>query len=217
MKSALTRAARQLATATLLVALLAGCGARTSVTGEWQEPRSAKAPFTNVLVVGISPTSQSRRSFETALVQLIAADGTKASASITVGGAKQPLTPETITEMVRKTGADAVLVTRLASRKVSLKEGETRVGVKTQQPSSLGDISSPGDLFSTTYNEYEEPGELSARSSADLETSLYEATDGERLVYTLKIKAKFDEGKDDVIAEVTTAIASQLRREHLIR
>jgi tRNA-dihydrouridine synthase len=205
-------------TAALLVsALLTGCAAHTTVTGTWQEPRTVRAPFGNVLVVGVSPTSRQRRSFEQALVDLISKGSTKASASIKVAGSKQPLTPENLSAMVKTTGADAVLVTRLASRRVSLEEGESRMRVKTQQPSSLGDMSGIVDLFSTEYKEYEEPGALSARSTAVLTSSLFEAADGQRLVYAIETRAEFEEGKDDVIAQVTTAIAAQLRRDGLIR
>lgn len=204
--------------AALLIALIAACGARTSVTGNWQEPRSAAAPFAHVLVVGVSPASRTRRSFEEALTGLIAAGGgTKATASIRAGKATQPLTQDTVNAMVRASGADAVLVTRLASRRVALEEGETRVGVKTERPSSLRDGPGLVELFSQTYHEYEEPGEISTRSKVVLESSLYEADDGSRLVYTMLTSAEFEEGKDDVIADVTTAIARQLRRDGLIR
>lgn len=211
------RAAQHLTTAAVLLTLLAACGARTSVTGEWQEPRTTAIPFDNILVVGISPTSKTRRSFEQALVPLIATGGTKASASITVGGSKKPLTPETLQQMVRETGSDAVLITRIVSRKVSLAESPDRVGVKTQQPSSLGDVTGVVALFQTSYNEYEEPGELSAKAKATLVSSLYEAADGERLVYTVETTVKFDEEKDDPVAAVTQAIAARLRHERLIR
>lgn len=201
----------------LLLAMLIGCGARTSVTGTWAEQNNALAPFNHVLVVGISPNSRLRRSFEEALTDLISTRGTKASASIRVGRATQPLTQDALTAMVRTSGADAVLVTRLASRRVALEESPSRVGVKTHRPSSLSDGPGLVELFSQTYSEYEEPGELTTRSKAVLESSLYRATDGGKLVYTLLTKAEFEEGKDDVVADVTSAIAGQLRRDGLIR
>jgi hypothetical protein len=201
----------------VLLALLSGCGAQTSVTSTWHEPRTVQAPFGHVLVVGVSPSSRTRRSFEQALTALIAKGDMKATASITAAPSKTPLTRDALATLVRESGADAVLVTRLASRKVSLEEGPGRVGVKTQRPSSLGDVSGIVELFSTSYQEYEEPGALSARSTATLESSLYQANDGGHLVYTLVTQTAFEEGKDDVIAEVTTAIARQLRRDGLIR
>lgn len=208
----------RLVTAAALVAtLLAGCGARTSVTSRWEEPRPAAIPFGHVLVVGVSENSRLRRSFEEALAAKLGAGGTRSTASVRAGNPTQPLDRDLVVAMVGSTGADAVLVTRLTSRKARLEEGETRVGVKTQQVSSLADGPGLVELFSQSYQEYEEPGELTARSKAILESTLYQAVDGGRLVYTVVTKAEFEEGKDDVVDAVSTAIVRQLKTDGLVR
>lgn len=199
------------------VALLAGCGARTSVTSDWQEPRSPLVPFAHPLVIGVSPNSRLRRSFETALAEAIAIGPTRASAAIAIAGPSEPLTRETVSELIRTTGADSVLVTRLVSRRVALDEEPGRVGVKVQRPSSLADAPGLIDLFSQTYNEYEEPGELTARSRAVLVSELYEATGTGRLAYSITTTVEFTEGRDDFIGAVTSAISRQLRRDGLVR
>ncbi len=202
----------------LLIILLAGCGTRTSVTGAWQDGKSRGNAYSHVLVVGVTPSSRARRSFELALAEAIAAGTTQASASIqATGGSAPQLSPEIVTQMVRDTGADAVLVTRLASRKVSVSESAGRVGVKTQQPTSLSGGTGLVDLFSLKYNEYEEPGEMTARSTAVVETSVYETSNSGRLIYMLTTTSEFKEGRDDVVGDVARAIAGQLRREGLIR
>lgn len=199
-----------------LMLTLAACGAQTAVTGGWQESRPT-VPFDHMLVVGISPNSRVRRSFEQALAQLISAGGTPATASIEIDDATRALTPDVVADMVRATGADAILVTRLASRKVAPKETPGHVGVKTEQVGSLSEGPGLVDLFSTTYNEYEEPGEFTAKSTVVLDTSVFRATDGGHLVYALVTKSSFRENRDDIVADVTSAIASQLRRDHVIR
>jgi hypothetical protein len=200
-----------------VLALLGGCGARTSITSRWEEPRPAAIPFGHVLVVGVSENSRLRRSFEEALAVKLGTGGTRTTASVRAGNPTQTLDRDLVVAMVRSTGADAVLVTRLTSRKAKLEEGETRVGVKTSQVSSLSDGPGLIELFSQSYHEYEEPGELTARSRAILESTLYLAVDGGRLVYTLITKAEFEEGKDDVVGDVATAIARQLRSDGLVR
>ncbi|MCK6371375.1 MAG: hypothetical protein L6Q83_08655 [Gammaproteobacteria bacterium] len=214
--TALTGAQRAVCLASVLV-LLAGCGARTSVSGNWEEPRSKAVPFGHVLVVGVSPNVRTRRSFEEAMVADIASSTTRASAAIRLGSPTAPLTAETVAGMVRASGADAVLVTRVATRRVALAEEPGRVGMKTSRPSSLGDGPGLVELFSQTYHEYEEPGEITTRSKAELESSVYHAVDGGQLVYTLRTRIRFEEGKDDVIGEVANAIARQLRRDGVIR
>jgi len=73
------------------------------------------------------------------------------------------------------------------------------------------------ELFSLEYQEYEEPGELRATSTAVVESSLYEADNSGRLIFTLTTTSEFREGRDDVIGDVAKAIATKLRREGLVR
>lgn len=192
---------------------LGGCGAHTSVTGEWEEPRPASLPFNHLLVVGISPNSRVRRSFEVALKDAISSGTSRASASIQTAESAIQLSPEIVAGMVRATAADAVLITRLASRKVEAVESASRTEVKTQQPRSLNGNPDLLDIFSLEYTEYEEPGVMSAEATAIVETSVYEAGGPGRLLYVMTTTSEYREDRDDVIGEVANAIASQLRRE----
>jgi len=198
-----------------LALIAAGCATRPTVESAWHQPQAALAPYHNVLVIAVSPNSRLRRSFEEALVELLDSASTSAHSAVTIGPAAEPLSRESVTGMVASTGADAVLVTRLVSRKVRLDESDARVGVKTRSPSSLQNPNLV-ELFTLDYNEYEEPGELTARSTAVLESSLYATRDGQ-LVYSATITAKFDEGSDDVIGLVTEAIARRLRADGVVR
>lgn len=206
-----------LLSAGFLVFVLAGCGARTSVTGAWQEGKPTGVAYRHVLVVGVTPNSRVRRSFELALADAVESGTTRATASIQTKESAPQLSPEIVNRMAQATGADAVLITRVVSRKVSASESESRVRVKTQQPSNLNGGTGLVELFSLEYHEYEEPGEMTAKSTAVLETSVYEATGTARLVYTLTVTSKFREDRDDVVGDVAKAIAGQLRREGLIR
>ena len=201
----------------VLAFVLQSCGARTSVTGTWLEQPSGAVPFRHVLVIGVSPNSRVRRSFEIALAEELAARGGKASAAVQTPESRPQLAPQIVSSMVRSTGADAVLVTRLASRKVSAEETQGRVGVKTQRPMNLNGGAGLVELFSLDYQEYEEPGELRATSTAVVESSLYEADNSGRLIFTLTTTSEFREGRDDVIGDVAKAIATKLRREGLVR
>ncbi|CAG0941988.1 hypothetical protein GPROT2_01533 [Gammaproteobacteria bacterium] len=199
----------------VLLALLTACSTATTVTGQWQGDRTPA--FKHLLIVGVSANSRMRRSFEIALGELIRARGTLATAAIQAGDGAATPTPDGVTAMARALDADGVLVTRLASRKVSARESESRIEVKTQQPVKLD--GSPGlvELFSLEYNEYEDPGELSAKSTAVLESSLYDMRQDDRLAYVITTTAKFREDRDDVVDNVTRAIAAQLQRAGLIR
>lgn len=196
---------------------LAGCGTQVGMSGGWSATDRAGAPFSDVLVVGISPNSRVRRSFELALADAIASDRVQAHASVQTPESQPQLTREIVASMVSATGADAVIVTRLISRKVAASESAGRTGVKTRQPTSLNGGVGLVELFSLQYNEYEEPGELSARSSAIIETTVYETRVRGDLVYALTTTAAFTENRDDVVGDVARAIARRLRQDGVIR
>lgn len=196
---------------------LVGCGASTAVSSAWEGPRTTVLPRRHLLVVGVSPNSRIRRSFEVELARLLGSTATQATPAVKVGAPAAPLDAASVGAMVRGTGADTVLVTRLVSRRVGLEESRGRVGVKTQVPANINDSPTLVDLFRLEYNEYEEPGEITAKSTAVVETSVYDARDGGRLFYRVTTTSEFDEERDDVIAEVAGAIARQLRRDGLVR
>lgn len=205
------------ALAVLAAAAVTGCGTRTSATGAWQEGAARGVAYGGVLVVGVSPNSRVRRSFEIALAESIASGGTAAVAAVQTAESTPTLTPEIVAGMVKSTGADAVIVTRLASRRVEAAETAGRTGVKTRQPASLSGGAGLVELFSLEYHEYEEPGEFSARSTAVIETSVYDARSGGNLVYVLTTTAQYREDRDDVIGDVTRTIAGRLRKDGLVR
>lgn len=200
----------------LLLGLLAGCTGTTSVTGEWQAEAGQPA-FDSLLVIGVTPSTRTRRSFETALVKLIRSQDTNATAAIVAAGNADRPTEESVRAMARAVGADGVLVTRLVARDVAPHETSSRVDVKTSRPAA--EDGSPGliGLFSLDYSELEDPGEFIAESKASTETALYDLRQGDRLVYQITTRSSFREGRDDIIADITRAIARQLTREGLIR
>lgn len=204
-------------TALLAAVLLAGCGPTTSVTGAWEASPPAALPRGHILVVGVTPNARLRRSFELELARLVAARGAQATPAVRVGSPTAPVTAASVADMVKASGADTVLVTRLVGRRVGLEEAPGKVGVKTQVTAS-GE-KSPGlvDFFRTNYEEVPEPGEISSRSRAVIETSVYEARDGGVLAYRITTTTEFDEERDDVVATVSDAIARQLRRAGLLR
>ena len=58
----------------MMAGVVVGCGAKTSVTSAWQEPRVTRADFQHLLVVAVGPNSRNRRSFEDAMAAAIAAN-----------------------------------------------------------------------------------------------------------------------------------------------
>jgi hypothetical protein len=102
---------KRLALSALLFALLAAC-ASVSITNQWKDPTWSGPPANNVLVIGVSRSDTMRRLFEDTFARELMAAGVRATASYSQippgeGGS------EKLGDLVRSTGADAVLVTRL--------------------------------------------------------------------------------------------------------
>jgi hypothetical protein len=93
------------------VLLVASC-ASVSVTNQWKDPSWSGPPATNVLVIGVSRSDTTRRLFEDTFVRDLTAAGVRASASYASippgdGGSAK------LGDVVKSTGSDAVLVTRV--------------------------------------------------------------------------------------------------------
>lgn len=202
-----------------LLLLVGGCASGTHVRSTWHEPEGSRGPYSKVLVIGVSENVKRRRSFEEAMLGEIVSRQTKAWSSLRQMGAKQPLNRETLTPVVRSLGADAVIVTRLVSRKVTPSETAGRVELQSRQqaPSSLNDPNNLARLFTYEYHEHEEPGELRARSQVVVTTELYETNNDADLVYSMTVETTFTETEDDIMAALSTAIARRLRAENLVR
>lgn len=203
----------------LLVLLAAGCTSATHVRSTWHEPEGSRGPYGKILVIGVSDNAKRRRSFEESVIAEITSSQTRGWSSVRQMGAKQPINRETLTPIVTALSADAVLVTRLVSRKVLPSETESRTEMQSRQqaPSDLNNPDNIARLFTYQYHEHEEPGELRARSVVIVETELYEANDGGKLVFSMTVDTTFTETEVDIMAEISTAIAKRLRAENLIR
>jgi hypothetical protein len=203
-----------------MLALLAttACTSPTRVSSAWHTPESQRRPYDSVLVIGVSADSRRRRSFEEAVVAELTSTRTRGWSSVRQLGAKAPVDRETLLPLVRSLGAEAVLVTRLVSRKVLPTETEDRVEMQAQQspPSELDSVENLYRLFTYDYHEHEEPGELQARSHVILDTELYDTDGSGRLVYSLTVDTTFTETEGAIIAQVSSRIVRRLREDGLL-
>ena len=211
-------AGRRWAGAAIALLLTTGCSS-THVRSTWHEPEGSRGPYTKILVIGVSDIVKRRRSFEEAVLAEISSPQTRGWSSIRQMGAKQPLNRDTLRPVVQALGADAVLVTRLVSRKVIPTETESRTEMQSRQqaPSDLDNPENVARLFTYEYHEHEEPGQLQARSHVIVDTEFYDADNNGRLVFSITVDTTFTETETDVMTGISTAIAKRLRKEGLIR
>jgi hypothetical protein len=99
---------RLLATGALVT--LGGCST-VSVNNQWRDPGFAGPPLSNVLVVGITRSDTMKRVFEDTFSQQLQAAGISAEAGYTQ--IPPGATSLDLDDLSKKTGADAVLTTRV--------------------------------------------------------------------------------------------------------
>jgi len=171
----MTRCLRKLWCVWLLVPALITACSTTQIKAAWKDPAYLERP-NKIMVVSVTKSPLKRRIFEDEFVRQIKAQGTDAIASYTFLPDSKDGDQARIAETVKKQGADAVLITRLVSKKT----------VKIQVP---GTIYYPPrhygkwrDYYSHGYQAVYMPGYVAEDEYALMETNLYDA-DNDKLVW----------------------------------
>lgn len=197
--------------------LLAGCTRPTTVDAQWTPGVARNQAFGKVLLVGVIPNYTTRCRFERMLQQSI---GPAAMTSCSRMTSKDPLTREAIVGIVAESGADAVLSTRLVDGRARLDAGNTEEsrGESYYKPIGYGYDPYYGPFgVPVVYGDFvNEAPSLTLKRTIVISSNLYEAK-GATIVYVLDTVAHDKESQFEVIDEVSTAIAEQMRRDGLIR
>jgi hypothetical protein len=149
-----------------LASIVSAC-ASTTLDMTWRDPTYEGRPFTKVLVVGSTDSSDNRRIFEDSLVSELKGRGVEAVASHTLIPGVGDVRRDKVVEAVKTSGADSVLSTRL-------------VGIETK--AAQVPVPSPGAGSMDLYRYYSpmEP-QTTVRQDyqvANLESNLFDAGTG---------------------------------------
>jgi hypothetical protein len=195
--------------------MLGACASGTKITRVQDLSKSADVPYNKVLVISLFDAYDARRYLEKELVTQLAELGTDAVASTTMMDTRTPVTRATFVAMVDKIGADAVLVSQLASNEVT---GE----VKTQRPQSTYNVwpTYYYNVWSVQLTEYIEPPGVEFTHTLVLGTQLYSVKQ-EEPVWAIEADFKILEESDgawsySVFPNQAKAIASHLSRDKLV-
>jgi hypothetical protein len=208
-----------------LCLVVAGCTRPITMESAWQAGARPPEGYRTVLLVAVSEDFDRRRLFENALQRELAAGGTVATPSTRTMRTTDVLDPDSVGALVRTTGAEAVLVTRLVNQKVGVAEKAAREAVAADVPQ--GDLRDPGqyavNIYRYDFSVTEEPAALLLNREVTMTTDLFEAGQGNKL-YTILSKIKFssserlDQNTDvAVIDKVAADLARQLRRDRAVR
>jgi hypothetical protein len=199
-----TRRTRLAASCTAAVFLLASC-ATTKITGAWKD-ETFKGPVRNVVVVGLFETPDTREVFEVDFRDRLKARGTGAHASRTLfPGTELPGKDAAVAEF-RKSGADAVLVTRVLDMETwkNVYRGKSYF-----VPTYYGFY---GDYYGYVYTTARAVDE----GFAYTETNLYELGNG-KLVWSARAETDFKGRRYDLIRKFTKVAIRKLVEDGMIR
>jgi len=213
------RAVISLSLSLAIVLLVGACASQTSVSSSWHDKSPANSKFENLLVVAVSDNTDTRLSFEDAVVYDLRSPNTQAWASARGMGADQEINEENLRKLVEEKQADAVVVTKVTSMEIKAVEAGGRTNViENQQDTGMGMVPQrrSGTIFQYDYNETVEPVYTTAEYTTVLTTDVYSAASGEH-VYTVVSTATKQETLADVIDVLSDVIGERLRADGVIR
>jgi hypothetical protein len=195
--------------------VLSACSMGPQVTTTQEVVDATDAPYKKILVVTLFSTFDPRAYLEKEVVLKLAEQGTDAVASTSMMDSRTPVTRETFLAMMEEIGADAVLVTQLASL-------ETKGKIKNMRPRLTVNFRPTYyyDVFSVETTEYQEPQGVELQHSLVLVTEIFSVLQ-RKGVWAIESKSRIvfdhDQIQDySIYVDEADAIARSLKRDGLI-
>ena len=161
------------------VVVLASCAASTQLMHSWADPAAAGHQFKKIVVVGATPQSATRRTYEDAFTQELAARGVQAIPSYQLVGEGQ-VDKDAASQKIRDAGCDGILVTRLVDKSTE----------QTYYPPTYSAVAAPAPYYGGWYGYYNmgytymsSPGYVTTDQVYKIESNLYDIN-GDKLVWS---------------------------------
>ncbi len=194
----------------LLPVLCTGCGPRARLVQSWRDPGRPAPRIDNILVIGISRDENSIRLWENVFVDAFSGLGIRAEAGHRVIGALPEPDQRAIAAAARKSGANAVLITRLVD--VTTRT-TTHPGMVHFEPRAI--YRRMDGYYGTAYRAVHMPPVEVTRTRVSLESNLYDAATG-GLVWSARTEARDPRLLRSDYEQVISLLVSDLRTKGLL-
>jgi hypothetical protein len=196
--------------AALATVLIAACAQQTEVLKLYDNSARAGQKYERVLVISVVGDTGLRRRLEELVSSHLESARVTAIPGYTETGLKTEMLQEEIDDAARNANADAILITHIVSvdTRVDLDPGRTDISTECRG----GD---PVDYFLYNHRELKEPDSVKIAHTVVAVTSLYDASDGERL-WTIQSTCFEKSSMDEVLQEEAKAIVRQLQIDNLV-
>jgi hypothetical protein len=202
-------ALRNAITVGMLMAMLITACATTKLTSVWKDPSYQGRPH-KIMVVGVARKPLNKRNVEDEFVRQLKARGVNAVASYTVMSDDNQGNHAVIAGKMREQGADAVLISRLASKKT------VRVHVPGSvyyQPSYYGTWR---DYYGYGYQAVYTPGYTAEDEYALMETNLYDAGN-DKLIWSAASETEIQGSNQNQIKSYIGVMVNAMSEERILK
>jgi hypothetical protein len=194
-----------------LLALLTACASSANLQSTWRSPDTPATSYKKLLVVGITHNKMMRKSFENIFSDTLRKHGVSAVSSLTLITDNSQVSRAQMLELVKQTGADAVVITRVLSKS---EKDNANYATGSFQRRTVAMSESDGDSSTTAVMSTVGfvPGEITT-GKATLETLLFD-TASTNLVWTAQSKVAGLQNQENAIlwklsAELTKALGKE--------
>lgn len=193
----------------LFIAMLITACATTKLTSVWKDPSYQKKPL-KIMVIGIAKKPVNKRIFEDEFVRQLQSKGADAIVSYTVMPDAKQEDYGIIGDKMKEYGADAVLITRLVSKKT----------LKTYVPGSVyyppTEYHNWRDYYRYGAQAVYVPGYMVEEEYAVVESNLYDAgTD--KLIWSASSETEIRGSKQSLIKSYIGVMVDAMAKQNLLR
>jgi hypothetical protein len=189
----------------LTTLLMASC-APGQLGTTWVEPGTPPKQYRDLLILGIAANPAIRRAYEDNFVNALRDTGISARASHTLLSDRDLSRARAVQDVVKRSGADGVIVTFLAGENPDADTSEQRTHVV---PSIYGPLY---PYYGRVFSDVTAPGYYANYRALRLETNLYDAG-REALVWSGRSDRLDPSSDQTMISEVIAGVIEQLRAD----
>lgn len=199
----------------LLTILMDGCGPSQKITGSWADPEAKSfGPYTKAFVMVLSQNSDANYYIESQMAKTLISKGFKVVKSNDLYPPKfSPLkdfTKEQLTESIKKTGCDAVLILALLDSKVI----ESYNPGTVYSPMNYGYYGSYYGYYNYHYPQVYSPGYYSVDKTFFLEANLFDIAK-DKLVWSIQSEARNPKDLQDWFRNYSVMLINHLKNKGL--
>jgi len=191
-----------------IIMLITGC-ATTNINSVWKDQSYQIRP-NKIMIIAISKKQTNKNILENEFVRQIKMLGTDAVASYTILTNDKDSNKEVIAAKMKEVGADAVLITRLASKKTLYTH------ISTNEFSPPDYYSTWDDYYGYGYQIVNSPDYIEENEYAIMETNLYDAGHN-KLVWSASSETEIYASAPKSIKSYVNAIVKQMVKQNLLK